>query len=102
MINALKGATPDFFTVSSLRRELSPTRSLKWPWRNRVHITCRISSAYHVQHVMMTMMMMTMIMMMMMIIIILSIRDVASADAASSRHEGTAGGSVCNMYGSWA
>ena len=38
-----------FFTISSLRRELSPTRTLKWPERNRVQITCKTSSAYHVQ-----------------------------------------------------
>ena len=29
-----------FFTISSQRRELSPTRTLKWPGRNRVEITC--------------------------------------------------------------
>ena len=40
-----------FFTVSSLRREPSPARTLKWPGRNRVQITCNTSSAYHVQHV---------------------------------------------------
>ena len=40
-----------FFTISSQRRELSPTRALKWPRRNRVQITCNTSSAYHVQHV---------------------------------------------------
>ena len=34
-------------TISSLLREPSPTCSLKWPGRNRVHIT----SAYHVQHI---------------------------------------------------
>ena len=28
-----------FFTVSSLRREPSPTRTLKWPGRSRVQIT---------------------------------------------------------------
>ena len=38
-----------FFTVSSQRRELSPTCTLKWPRRNRVQITCSTSSAYHVQ-----------------------------------------------------
>ena len=32
-----------FFTISSQRRELSPTRTLKWPG------TCNTSSAYHVQ-----------------------------------------------------
>ena len=40
-----------FYTISSQRRELSPTRTLKWPRRNRVQITCNTSSAYHVQHV---------------------------------------------------
>ena len=39
------------FTISSLRHELSPTRTLKWPRRNRVQITCNTSSAYHVQHI---------------------------------------------------
>ena len=38
-----------FFTISSQRRELSPTRTLKWPGRNRVQITCNTSSADHVQ-----------------------------------------------------
>ena len=41
-----------FFTISSQCRELSPTRTLKWPRRNRVQIKCNTSSAYHVQHVM--------------------------------------------------
>ena len=40
-----------FFTISSLRRELSPTHTSKWPGRNRVQITCNTSSAYHVQNV---------------------------------------------------
>ena len=40
-----------FFTISSQRHELSPTRTLKWPRRSRVLITCNTSSAYHVQHV---------------------------------------------------
>ena len=40
-----------FLTISSLRCELSPTRTLKWPGRNRVKITCNTSSAYHVHHV---------------------------------------------------
>ena len=35
-----------FFTISSQRRELSPTRT---PRRNRVQITCNTLSAYHVQ-----------------------------------------------------
>ena len=38
-----------FFTISSQRREMSPTRALKWPGRNRVQIACNTSSAYHVQ-----------------------------------------------------
>ena len=38
-----------FFTISSQRRELSPTRMIKWPRRNRVQITCNTSSADHVQ-----------------------------------------------------
>ena len=45
---ALKGVIWDFFTVSSLRRELS----LKWPERNRVQITCNTSGACHMHHVM--------------------------------------------------
>ena len=40
-----------FFSISSQRRELFPTRTLKWPRRNRVQITWNTSSAYHVQHV---------------------------------------------------
>ena len=40
-----------FSTISSLCRELSPTRTLKWPRRNRVQITCNTSSADHMQHV---------------------------------------------------
>ena len=42
-----------FFTISSLRREPSPTRMLKWPGHNRVQIMCNTFSAYayHVQHV---------------------------------------------------
>ena len=40
-----------FFTISSQRRELSPTRTLKWPRRNLLQITCNTSRAYHVQHV---------------------------------------------------
>ena len=38
-----------FFTISSQRRELSPTRRLKWPRRNRVQIMCNTSNAYHEQ-----------------------------------------------------
>ena len=43
-----------FFTISSLRREPSPTRTLKWPGRNRMQITCNTSSVCHVQHVMLS------------------------------------------------
>ena len=49
VIITFRGAIRDFFTISSQRRELSPTRTLKWPGRNRVQITCNTSSAYHVQ-----------------------------------------------------
>ena len=38
-----------FFTISSQRRKLSPTRMLKWPKRNRVQIMQNTSSAYHAQ-----------------------------------------------------
>ena len=38
-----------FFTIYSQCHELSPTRTLKWPRRNRVQITCNTSNAYHVQ-----------------------------------------------------
>ena len=40
-----------FLTVSSLRREPSPTRTLKWLGHNHVQITCNTTSAYHAQHV---------------------------------------------------
>ena len=40
-----------FLTIFSLRRELSPTHTLKWPRNNRVKITCNTPSAYHVQRV---------------------------------------------------
>ena len=45
IIIAFKGA----ITISLQRRELSPTRTLKWPGRNRVQITCSTLGAYHVQ-----------------------------------------------------
>ena len=49
----LKDTIPDFFffTISSLCRELSPTRTLKWPERICVQITCNTSGAHHVQDV---------------------------------------------------
>ena len=49
--NCIQRCNLRLFTISSLRRELSPTRTLKWPRRNCVQITCNTSSAYHVQHV---------------------------------------------------
>ena len=51
IIFALKGAIRDVFSISSLRRELSPARTPKRPRRNRVQITCNTSGAHHVQHV---------------------------------------------------
>ena len=36
-----------FFTVSSLRHELPPTRTLKWPGFSRVQITCNTSGTHH-------------------------------------------------------
>ena len=52
MMIAFKGAGGDFLKISSLRRELSPTCTLKWPRRYCVQITCNTLSAYHVQRVM--------------------------------------------------
>ena len=49
-MTAFKGAVWDFFTISSLRRELTLTRTLQWPGHNRVQITYNTSSAY-MQHV---------------------------------------------------
>ena len=49
--NRIQRLNSRFFTISSLRHELSPTRTLKWPERNRVQITCNTPNAYHVQHV---------------------------------------------------
>ena len=46
--NRIQKHNSRFSTISSLRREPSPTRTLKRPGRNRVQIT---SSAHHVQHV---------------------------------------------------
>ena len=39
------------FCIISLHRELSPTRTLKWPGHNFAQITCNTSGAHHVQHV---------------------------------------------------
>ena len=49
IITALKATIRDFYD-SSLRRE-TPARTLKWPGRNRVQITCNAQSGDHVQHV---------------------------------------------------
>ena len=49
IIIAFKGAIRDFLQSPHSARELSPTRTPKWPRRNRVQITCNTSSAYHVQ-----------------------------------------------------
>ena len=45
--NRIERCNSRFFNFSSLRRKLSPTRTLKWPGRNRVQIMCNTSSAYH-------------------------------------------------------
>ena len=37
-----------FSIISSLRHELFPTCTLKWPGHNRVQVTCNTSNAYHV------------------------------------------------------
>ena len=37
----------DFFSISILCCELSPTHVLKWPGRNRLQITCNTSSPYN-------------------------------------------------------
>ena len=47
--NCIQRRYSRFFTIASQRRELSPTRTLKWPRRNRVQITCNTSIAYHMQ-----------------------------------------------------
>ena len=49
--NRIQRRNSRMFTISSLRREPPPTRTLTWSGRNRVQITCNTSSAYHVQHV---------------------------------------------------
>ena len=47
--NCIQRRYSRFFTISSQHREPSPTRTLKWPGRNRVQTRCNTSSAYHVQ-----------------------------------------------------
>ena len=46
-INLIERRNSGFCTISSLGREQSPTRTLKWTGRNLAQITC----AYHVQFV---------------------------------------------------
>ena len=43
-INHIQRRNSRFFTISSVHCEPSPTRTLSWPWSNRV----QIMSAYHV------------------------------------------------------
>ena len=50
--NHTKRRNSRFFTISSLRRELSPTCKLLWPRRNCVQSRCSTQSAYHVQYIM--------------------------------------------------
>ena len=50
LIAALRGAIIEMLTISSLRRELSPTRTLKWPWHNCVQLPCNTSGAYRVHN----------------------------------------------------
>ena len=47
--NCIQRRYSRFFTISSQRRKLSPTHTLKRPGRNRVQITRNTSSVYHVQ-----------------------------------------------------
>ena len=49
--NRMQRCSSRFFTISSQRREQSPTCTLKWPGRSRAQIMCNTSNAYHVQHV---------------------------------------------------
>ena len=49
IMTAFKGAVRDFVQSPPLRRELSPTRTLKWPRRNPVQIMCNTSSVYQMQ-----------------------------------------------------
>ena len=50
IIDHIERLNSRFFTLSSLRRELSPTCTLKWPQCSRVQFMCNTSSAYHMQH----------------------------------------------------
>ena len=46
-IDCIKRHNLRFFTISSLCREVSPTRTLKWPGRNHVQIISNTSIAHH-------------------------------------------------------
>ena len=48
--NHIQRRNSRLFIISSVSRELSPTRTLKWPVRSRVEIACNTSSAYYVPH----------------------------------------------------
>ena len=52
--NRIQRSNLRFFTISSLHHEPSPTRTLKWPERNRVQITCNTPSTCHEQRVMLS------------------------------------------------
>ena len=45
--NLIQRHNSRFFTISSLRRKLSPTHMLKWPWCNCVQIKCNTLSTCH-------------------------------------------------------
>ena len=47
--NCIERRSSRVVAITSLRRELSPTRTVKRPGRNRVQITCNTPSAYHMQ-----------------------------------------------------
>ena len=49
--NHIQRCNSRYIAISSLRHKPSPTRTLKWPRRNRLQIMCNTSSVYHVQHV---------------------------------------------------
>ena len=49
--NRIQRRNERFVAIFSLRREPCPTRTLKWPRRNRLQITYNTSSAYRLQHV---------------------------------------------------
>ena len=48
--NRIERHNSRIFSISSLRRKLSHTHTLKWPGRSRVQIKYNTLSAYHMQH----------------------------------------------------